>query len=88
MGYRRWDRPCNCHAIGVVYQVLPALYTTASSIPSSAPATPNPDDPWDCGWFVDEGSVVVRVGAGPEYSSSRIMGYLRWDDLVTAMAAA
>ena len=48
------------------YQVLQALYTTASSIPGSAPAPPNPGDPWDGDWFVDEGSVVVRVGAGPE----------------------
>ena len=66
VGYRRWNRPCYCHASGIVYQALPALYTTASIIPSIAPAPPNPGDPWDCDWFVDEGSVVVRVGAWPE----------------------
>ena len=48
------------------YHALPALYTTASSIPISAPTPPNPGDPWDGDWFVDEGSVVVRAGAGPE----------------------
>ena len=48
----------NCHARNVVYQALPALYTTASSIPSSALTTPNPDDPWDGVWFVEEGSAV------------------------------
>jgi len=29
-----------------------------------APATPNPSDPWEGGWSVDEGLGVVRVGAG------------------------
>jgi hypothetical protein len=37
------------------------LAIITSAIPSSAPATPNPDDPWDGGWSVDEGSVAVRV---------------------------
>jgi hypothetical protein len=46
------------------YQALSVLYTPANNIPSSAPTTPNPGDLWDGNWFVDEGSVVVRVGAG------------------------
>ena len=37
------------------------LAITTSAIPSTAPATPNPGDPWEGGWSVDEGSVVVRV---------------------------
>jgi len=39
------------------------LAITTSAIPSSAPATPNPGDPWDGGWSVDEWSAAVRVGA-------------------------
>jgi len=42
------------------------LAINTSAIPSSAPTNPNPGDPWDGGWSVDEGSMVVRVGAGPE----------------------
>jgi len=40
------------------------LTITTSAIPSSAPATPNPGDPWDGGWSVDEGAAAVRVEAG------------------------
>ena len=36
---------------------------TTSAIPSSAPTTPNPGDPWDGGGSVDEGAAAVRVGA-------------------------
>ena len=38
------------------------LAITTSAIPSRAPATPNPGDPWDGGWSVDEGAAAVRVG--------------------------
>jgi len=38
------------------------LAITTSAIPSSAHATPNPGDPWEWGWSVDEGSAAVRVG--------------------------
>jgi len=39
------------------------LAIITSAIPSSAPATPNPGDPWDEGWSVDEESAAVLVGA-------------------------
>jgi len=38
-----------------------------SAIPSNAPATPNPGDPWVGGWSVDEGSEAVRVGDAAQY---------------------
>ena len=47
-------------ALGIT--IYSALSCPTSAIPSSAPATPNPGDPWDGGWSVDEGAVAVRVG--------------------------
>ena len=40
------------------------LAISISAIPSSALTTPNPGNPWDGVWSVDEGSAAVRVESG------------------------